>query len=133
MPALLRFTGAVDHSYAVEHWLDLHADELGAIARRWFDVMRRCGPDVVELMHDGYATVCVADAPFAYAGIFKAHVSVGFFQGVALPDPAGLLEGTGKAMRHVKVRPGIALDTAALEALIVAAHEEIVAKLKAEG
>ena len=78
-------------------------------------------------MHDGYATVCVEDAPFAYVGAFTAHVNVGFFQGAALPDSAGLLEGTGKHMRHVKVRPGLALDVSSLEALITAAYRDIVA------
>ncbi len=32
------------------------------------------------------------------------HVKLGFFRGGDLPDPGGLLEGTGKKMRHVKVR-----------------------------
>ena len=81
-------------------------------------------------MHDGYATVCVKDAPFAYVGAFKAHVNVGFFHGSALPDPAGLLEGTGKSMRHVKVEPGLALDELSLEALVAAAYRDIVARLR---
>ncbi len=81
-------------------------------------------------MHDGYATVCVEDAPFAYVGAFTAHVNVGFFHGAVLPDSAGLLEGTGKTMRHVKVRPGLALDALSLEALITAAYRDIVARLR---
>lgn len=93
--------------------------------------MRQCGgADVRELMHDGFPTVCVADAPFAYVGVFKTHVNVGFFRGAALPDPAGLLEGMGKYMRHVKVRPGLALDGSSLEALITTAYRDIVARLK---
>ncbi len=100
------------------------------MARRWFAQMRQCDADVRELMHDGYATVCVKDAPFAYVGVFSAHVNVGFFHGDALPDPSSVLEGTGKRMRHVKVRPGHALD-AVLEALIAAAHRDILARLAA--
>jgi hypothetical protein len=84
-------------------------------------------------MHDGYATVCVQDAPFAYVGSFTAHVNVGFFRGAALPDPAGLLLGTGKNMRHVKLRPGQHVDVAALQALIVAAYRDIGARLVACG
>ena len=91
--------------------------------------MQRCGPDVRELLHDGFPTVCVEDAPFAYVGVFTNHVNVGFFHGASLPDPAGLLEGTGKYMRHVKVKPGHDVDTPALEALITAAHRDIVARL----
>jgi hypothetical protein len=91
--------------------------------------MQRCGPDVRELLHDGFPTACVEDAPFAYVGVFKDHVNVGFFHGASLPDPAGLLEGTGKYMRHVKVKPGRAFDTPALEALITAAYRDIVTRL----
>lgn len=103
------------------------------MAREWFALMRRCGPDIRELMHDGYATICVEDAPFAYVGIFRAHVNVGFFHGAALADPAGLLEGNGKYMRHVKVKPGQALDGSSLEALISAAYRDIHARLRAGG
>ena len=86
--------------------MDEQPEELGAIARRWFDVIRDCGDDVRELIHDDAPTACVADAAFAYVDAFTAHVNVGFFNGVALADPAGLLEGTGKFMRHVKLRAG---------------------------
>jgi hypothetical protein len=131
--ALLRFSGAVQRDPAIDEWLDQQPAQLGAIARTWFQVMRRCGPDVGELMHDGYPTVCVEDAPFAYVGAFKAHVNVGFFHGASLDDPAGLLEGTGKTMRHVKIRPGIALDRVALETMIAAAHRDVVERLRAAG
>jgi len=93
--------------------------------------MRQCGADVRELMHDGYPTVCVGDAAFAYVGVFGAHVNVGFFHGAALPDPAGLLQGTGKYMRHVKLKPGLALDGPSLETLIACAYRDIHSRLKA--
>jgi hypothetical protein len=131
VPALLRFSGAVERDPAIDAWLEARPIELGSIARSWFAVMRRCGPDVRELMHDGYPTVCVEDAPFAYVGAFTAHVNVGFFHGAALSDPARLLEGKGKYMRHVKIRPGLALDGLSLEALIAAAYRDIVARLRA--
>lgn len=129
MPALLRFTGAVECDPAIDQWLGRQPSELGTIARTWFARMRQCGPDVRELMHDGCPVACVEDAPFGYVNAFRAHVNVGFFHGAALPDPAGLLQGTGKHMRHVKARLGLALDAAALEALIVAAHRDIRARL----
>ena len=68
--------------------------------------MRRRGADVHELMHDGCPTACVGDAAFGYVNAFREHVNVGFFTGAFLSDPDGLLEGTGKRMRHVKLRPG---------------------------
>jgi hypothetical protein len=57
--------------------------------------MRECGDDVRELMHDGYPVACVEDGPFGYVNTFRSHVNVGFFNGVALKDSAGLLEGSG--------------------------------------
>jgi hypothetical protein len=93
--------------------------------------MRACGDDVLELMHDGYPTACVQDAPFAYVGVFRSHVNVGFFHGASLPDPAHLLEGTGKYMRHVKLRPEVAGDDSSLKALIGAAYLDIKERLRA--
>lgn len=72
---------------------------------------------------------CVEDAPFAFVGAFKDHVNVGFFHGDALPDPAGLLQGADRYMRHVKVKPGKALDESSLEALIDSAYRDIRSRL----
>jgi hypothetical protein len=131
LPALLRFSGAIERDPEIDRWLDRQPNSLGRIGRSWFHVMRRCGPDVRELMHDGYATVCVEDAPFGYVGIFEAHVNVGFFQGATLPDPMGLLEGTGKRMRHVKLKPDSTVPESALRALIASAYLDIVEKVQA--
>jgi hypothetical protein len=108
-----------------------HSGELGAIAQRWFEVMRRCGDDVQELLHDGHPTACVGDAAFAYVNAFKAHVNVGFFRGAEIADPEGLLEGTGKFMRHVKLRPDRAVDATALMKLIGTAYIDMKRRLKA--
>jgi hypothetical protein len=132
MPAFLTFSGAVEREPAIDHWINAQPSELAAIARWWLTLMRASGTDVRELMHDGCPTVCVQDAPFAYVNVFKTHVNVGFFHGAALPDPAALLEGKGKHMRHVKLRPGGTVDGAALEALVAAAHRDIVARLRAQ-
>lgn len=127
---LLRFNGAVEREPAIDAWLDEHAGELGTIARQWFDVMRGCGDEVRELMHDGCPVACLGDAPFGYVNIFTSHVNVGFFQGAALPDPAHLLQGTGRFMRHVKLRPGTSINAAALTALIDIAYSDIKARVE---
>ena len=130
MPTLLRFSGALERDPAIDRWFDERPSELGAIARHWFVQMRRCGSDVRELMHDGCPVVCVHDAPFAYVNAFKAHVNVGFFHGAALRDPAGLLQGSGKFRRHVKLKSALNVDRCALGALIGAAYLDIGARLK---
>ena len=132
MNGMLRFTRAVKREPAIDIWLNEKAPELGAIAHKWFVRMRECGSDVRELMHDGCPVACVADAPFGYVNVFKAHINVGFFCGAELEDPTGLLVGTGKRMRHVKVKPGADLDVAALSALIDAAYADIKSRLDAE-
>jgi hypothetical protein len=122
MDAIFRFTAALKRDPAVDAWLDSKPDELRVIARQWFAQMRQCGADVRELIHDGCPVACVNDAAFGYVNAFTSHVNVGFFNGAALNDSAGLLEGTGKRMRHVKVRPGCALDSSALTDLIHEAY-----------
>lgn len=116
------FPGAVKREPAIDHWMLEHSGALGAIAQRWFGVMRDCGEDVRELLHDGHPTACVGEAAFGYVNAFTAHVNVGFFLGFELPDPSGLLEGTGKFMRHVKLRPGCEVDASALRKLIETAY-----------
>jgi hypothetical protein len=125
---LMLFPTAVCRDPAVDAWFDARA-ELGAIARTWFYRMRECGSDVQELLHDGHPTACVGEAAFGYTNAFSAHVNVGFFHGATLPDPSGLLQGTGKYMRHVKLMPGMAVDVAALQALIEAAYIDMKACL----
>jgi hypothetical protein len=125
MSRLLRFPTAVKHDPDIDRWMNAHHGELGAIARRWFEVMRRCGDDVCELLHDGHPTACVGDAAFGYVNAFTAHVNVGFFLGAHIADPGGLLEGTGTFMRHVKLGAGRAVDPAALEALITTAYADM--------
>jgi hypothetical protein len=131
MSALFRLSDAVKRDPIIEEWLS-KSDVLTDIARTWFKKMRACGPDVWELMHDGCPVVCVVDVPFAYVNVFKKHTNVGFFYGAHLDDPAGLLVGTGKNMRHVKLQPGSAADSAALEKLIHASYLDVRLRLRAE-
>jgi len=132
MSPVLRFSGAVRRDPAVQAWLDGKPEHLREMARLWFECMRECGDDVREVMHDGCPAACVQDAGFGYVNSFAAHANVGFFRGSALPDPVGLLQGTGKLGRHVKLRPDIPLDPSALQGLITAAYRNIKACLRAE-
>jgi hypothetical protein len=132
MNGLFRFPEAMRQDPAIEAWLARQVPDLGTIARRWFTSMRECGRDVREVMHDGCPTACVQDAAFAYVGVFTAHANVGFFRGAELEDPTSLLQGSGKRMRHVKVRPGVHLDAAALDALIRAAYADMTRRLAME-
>ena len=128
MTKIFRLPSAVRGDPDVEAWFTA-GDEIRRLAEPWFARMRACGPDVREVMHDGYPTACAGDAAFGYVGAFKAHANVGFFHGASLDDPTGLLEGTGKRMRHVKLRWGQPVDAAALESLSEAAYRDILSRL----
>jgi hypothetical protein len=132
MSQLFRFPGALRRDPAIEAWMHEHSGALGAIAQRWFEVMRVSGGDVRELLHDGHPTACVGDAAFAYVNSFKTHVNVGFFRGAEIADPEGLLEGTGRFMRHVKLRPECDVDATALMKLIETAYADMKERLQAE-
>ena len=114
---------------AIDTWMTERAGELGAIASRWFEAMRACGDEVRELLHDGCPVACLGDVPFGYVNVFTSHVNVGLFHGAALQDggrdPSRLLQGSGKFMRHVKLRPGVPTDVAALGRLIELAYSDM--------
>jgi len=129
MSALFRLSGAVETDLAIARWFDERVGELGSMAWKWFIRMRSRGDDVRELLHDGCPVVCVEDAPFAYVNAFKAHINVGFFHGADLDDPSGILQGTGKSMRHVKLMRGECVDDSLLEALIDLAYGDIRVRL----
>ena len=122
---ILRFPSAVRHDPAIDVWLESRRDDLRPLAAAGFQYMRQLGSDVRELMHDGCPTACVGDAAFGYVNAFKDHVNVGFLFGALLKDPAGLLEGTGKRGRHVKLRPGLEIDSVALGELVDTAYADI--------
>ncbi len=129
---LMRFPTAVARDAAVDAWFEAPDHELRRMVQPWFERMRACGGDIRELMADGHPTICVEDAAFCYVDAFSAHANIGFFHGASLEDPAGLLEGAGKRMRHVKLRWGEAADETALNALIAAAYRDILERVEAE-
>lgn len=124
MSTLFRFAAAVRRHPDVAGWF-ASDDPLRQLALTWFEHLRASGDDVRELLHDGHPTACVEDAAFAYVDAFSAHAAIGFYEGASLPDPARLLEGSGKRMRHVKLRSGRAVDEQALAALIAEAHRDM--------
>ncbi|MEO8308700.1 MAG: DUF1801 domain-containing protein [Pseudomonadota bacterium] len=128
---LFRFAIATRHDPRIDAWIGEQELDLGAMAQAWFTQMRQCGADVRELMHDGCPVACVEDVAFAYVNAFSTHVNVGFYRGANLDDPAGLLEGFGKRMRHVKLKPGVERDLTALRHLIEDAYADMKRRMSA--
>lgn len=125
MEELFNLHNTLETDPAITHWWAEKPAELSTIAFQCFQVMKGLGTDVREILHDGAPTACVGEYPFAYVNVFKAHVNVGFFHGAFLPDPDGILEGTGKRMRHVKLRPGENLYEKSVYPLIQTAYADI--------
>ena len=128
MDEIFRFPAARPRDPLVEAWF-ARGDALRGLVEPWFERLRGCGPDMRELIHDGRPTACAGDAAFAYVDAHAEHADIGFFLGAFLDDPAGLLEGVGKRMRHVKLRTGRMPDEAALGDLVAVAYRDIRGRL----
>ncbi len=129
METLLKFIGKDIQEIDFEPWLEGKPDRLKPIATKWFAAIKKCGLDVQDIFHDGCPVGCVDNAPFAYVNVFKSHVNLGFFYGVDLPDKMKMLEGTGKRMRHIKLRPDVEYDDKEILSLIHASYLDIKDKL----
>jgi hypothetical protein len=130
MNELFRLNNTVRRDPRIEAWFSSFADPFRLMVQPWFERMRGLGSDVREVLHDGCPVACVGDAPFGYVNAFKAHASVGFFYGAMLADPGSVLEGEGKRMRHVKLRPGHDVNVEALGDLVTAAYDNIRQRLR---
>jgi hypothetical protein len=129
MTNLMHFPSALPRDTAIDAWFAQPNHELRLMVQPWFEALRALGPDVRELLHDGWPTACVEDAAFAYVSAFSAHANIGFYFGAELDDPSRLLEGAGKRMRHVKLRWGEDANAEAIRALIEAAYCDIKLRL----
>ena len=109
---------------------DVCTDEVRAIAAALRGVVVALQPDTVEVPRRGDRAVAYGlgerkmSESHCYLQPQRGRVNLGFWHGTSVPDPEGLLEGTGKALRHVKVHD---LETAlspAVRALIEGAQRE---------
>ena len=103
---------------------DPHIHDLAVRAR---SMIQDVYPDVVEVPWPRQDVVGYGALPkkmsehFCYIAFHKNHVNLGFNQGAELPDPAGLLEGPGKTLRHTKITEPTGLENPALRTLLEAA------------
>lgn len=100
------------------------SSEVEKIARRLRELILDVYPDVVEVPWPKQRIVGYGVGPkkmsehFCYIGVHRNHVNLGFYYGAELSDPAGLLEGTGKKLRHIKIRDDEAIDQPAHRRLV---------------
>jgi hypothetical protein len=100
------------------------------IAHRLRSIIIGIHPAAVEVVRLGDRAATYGVGPkktteaYTYIMPQQPQVNLGFFHGPSLPDPEGLLEGTGKAMRHVKVRTLEEAERPAIRLLLEAALAE---------
>ncbi len=103
------------------------SSDIKQIADNLKDLIQDVHPDAVEVVRLGDRAACYGVGPkkmseaHTYIMPHKQHVNLGFFYGASLDDPSGLLEGSGKKMRHIKVRSIEEVSIAGIKALIEAA------------
>lgn len=100
------------------------SSDIKEIAENLRELIQTVHPDAVEVVRLGDRAACYGVGPkkmseaHTYIIPHKKHVNLGFFYGAGLDDPSGLLEGTGKKMRHIKVRNVGEASSADIKALI---------------
>ena len=101
--------------------------DLAAIARRLRAIIRAVDKSTVETVRlgDNAATYGVGPKKmtdgYAYIMPMRGYVNLGFYQGALLADPERLLAGTGKGLRHIKIRSVVEANRTAVRALLAKA------------
>jgi hypothetical protein len=128
-----RYRGTVRHDPAIDAYVASVRGELGAIVARLVALVRSNVPGHDELRVHGAPQFCIDGEPFCYVVGYAKHVNLGFCEGAGLPDPEGLLEGTGKSMRHVKLRSAEKLPGKTLSRMVREAARRLRARQAADG
>ena len=101
-----------------DEYLKAQSPRNQAIIRSLRRFVKRVEPGLTEAVKWGNGCWIGHDGPVAYVYSATGYVQFGFFYGSSLKDPKGLLEGSGKYVRHTKVRGPSEIDERALGALL---------------
>jgi hypothetical protein len=102
-------------------FLKKRRSKLVEVAEGLRQLMKRTVAGTKESVNPWKIPTFGSNGPMCFLMVGKNHVTLGFLRGTALLDPAGLLEGTGKNLRHVKLRTMEDLRNPALKRLLLAA------------
>ena len=109
----------------IEAFIERQTPAVQPVARRLRELVRSTLPELNEYV-DRHGVIRYGHASgmsdwICYISGHKAHANLGFARGASLPDPEGLIEGTGKNLRHVKRRSVADVERAGLRELLEAA------------
>lgn len=99
-------------------WLDEVPDSESSLAAAVIAFVRTTVDEVAETMKWNNPCFVVDGSNCLYVAAQDGYVNLGFYEGAHLEDPTDLLEGTGKSMRHVKIRSAAALEDPELAELV---------------
>ena len=115
----------MDAESRLEEFISRYSPEVAADARHALAVLFRQFPTATRIVYDNYNALAVGFSASDRAGeailsiaVYPKYVSLFLLRGASLADPAGVLEGTGSRVRHIKLRPISRLETTEVRALI---------------
>ena len=120
----------VDTHGTFEEAISRSSSRMAELARLLRELILEVDPNVVEVPWPHQQIIGYGVGPkkmtehYCYIAPQKEYANLGFYYGAVLPDPEGLLEGTGKNLRHVKVREAVEVSGPALRQLVQLALEE---------
>ena len=114
----------------VDRLLSEHPAELQAIERALRATIRREFPDAIEQVDFGNKVIAFGRSMKIRGLLFgiiahQSWINLQLADGVDLPDPAGIIEGTGKRIRHVKIRT---VEAATSEPVVAAIRAQLAAR-----
>jgi hypothetical protein len=114
--------------------------EVATLARSILAAMRARYPTAIELVYDNYNALAIGFGPsektshaiFSVA-VFPRWVSLFFLQGKQLPDPEGILQGSGNVARHIRLPSAGRLDELSVKNLMEEATARAAVPFSAQG
>jgi hypothetical protein len=112
----------------LDSFIDKFTAEVAALTRELLEKMKARVPGASILVYDNYNALAIGFGPSDKAGqavlslaVMPRWVTLCFLRGVGLPDPHGLLNGSGNQVRHIRLHTPEAIDDSRIQALICTA------------
>lgn len=105
----------------IEQALQGKSESLRETVQALRELVKKLVPDATETVNSWNIPTFEYNGPLCYYSVASKHITFGFLQGAHLEDPTGLLEGTGKNLRHVKLKRVEDVHNKSLAALIKSA------------
>jgi hypothetical protein len=99
---------------SIEDYIKDQDKDKGAIVKELLSIVETAAPKEDSGIKWAQPVFWNDNGPFCYIKAHKNHVNIGFWRGVQMKDPKGLLEGSGEKMRHIKINTKQDIDNKAI-------------------